>query len=61
MTVAHHIAQLRQLVLEHPEASNLPLVVHGIGASFEVHVRNHVVTIGHAQAATPEVADGATA
>lgn len=31
MTLAQHIQQLRQLVLEHPQASNLPIVLvpHG--------------------------------
>ena len=35
MTVAQHIQQLRHLVLEHPHAANLPLVLHPHGVKYE--------------------------
>lgn len=35
MTLAQHIQQLRQLVLEHPHAANLPMVLHPHGHKHE--------------------------
>ena len=40
MTVAEHIQQLWQLVLEHPHAANLPLVIHPHGRQHEQEVES---------------------
>jgi hypothetical protein len=48
MTVAQHIAQLRQLVLEYPEASNKTLIVDTgdvVSFHFEVHNYEDLVAI----------------
>lgn len=48
MTLEQHIQQLRQLVLEHPDAAQKPIVMWPHGHDSEQEIEHHHLTLtGH--------------